>query len=822
MTIDDSPERGTGPFERLVRIGRHAAGAGLRRLRARLRGFLSWQGITALTLGLLVLLFSGLIALPFPPFGTTGRIYVDSPEVYTRERLVNDRYDQDYWLREQLKKLEEPERLSLPVRSEVTGTTLAAPSAGPGATSPGGPGGTSAADEAGATRRLSFEQSLQVAGGIRDMIRQQLLENMLDDRHDLTGNSLYGLKFDTTVIPGRNTLRPAFVRVTLTVDDQFPQPYDSTSRLVAGWKANALAPYLDESGRRDLAPMIAQFAKQRDFYVEWLNDIERRLGRTEDSVYESMREGAVGLSEAAFRNRLMGKTLGIVLGIPEETFMRLNAREGPTPTDAAPAVAADGGHYLFVRLPDPWAKFMIISAKPMALADESPSSVRRVSFKVTELLEKLTVMATRNTALRAPQSPQSPQAADGANGHPTTISITADSKWQIMVPDWLMAMRYQWFEDSGDIGPKYLISSSLIETMIDVQSAICAHQEQDGRPCAAPSKESGEVQILVPSGLFNFIERMAKRDAYAYAIFPKNDVVGVFAETRAQVSANAGLTGLLGLTRTLAETRTAPVLVGFSDGQLADQAARARPDDGDDSVNFGWVISSQGAMQPVLKSQLALISVPAWTDRLHIRVAVGWIDRSGNPELDPDGGFELSVAVPPSYEVFDSILRGAEVKLGPSIRDNEMDRAIYVRTGQATRILIPGSRLWRSAAVTLGAQSAGRIRVLPNMEGIIAEFDPVDPPYAAPDTETEPPRPDAGATGPRTDYPIPGLVADESEQCRPRIKGPGGRELLVKPARLRVWTSEGVAKAKRPVCVVYDPEDVLGSGRGARPEAGSR
>ena len=34
--------------------------------------------------------------------GKSGLIYVESPEVYTRQRLVNDRYLQDAWLRNQL------------------------------------------------------------------------------------------------------------------------------------------------------------------------------------------------------------------------------------------------------------------------------------------------------------------------------------------------------------------------------------------------------------------------------------------------------------------------------------------------------------------------------------------------------------------------------------------------------------------------------------------------------------------------------------------------------------------------------------------------
>ena len=38
---------------------------------------------------------------------TLGRIYVESPEVYTRQRLVNDRFAQDAWLRDQMRELDD-------------------------------------------------------------------------------------------------------------------------------------------------------------------------------------------------------------------------------------------------------------------------------------------------------------------------------------------------------------------------------------------------------------------------------------------------------------------------------------------------------------------------------------------------------------------------------------------------------------------------------------------------------------------------------------------------------------------------------------------
>ena len=43
------------------------------------------------------------VSVTSKPGTTFGKIYVDTPEVYSRERLVNDRFQQDAWLREKLR-----------------------------------------------------------------------------------------------------------------------------------------------------------------------------------------------------------------------------------------------------------------------------------------------------------------------------------------------------------------------------------------------------------------------------------------------------------------------------------------------------------------------------------------------------------------------------------------------------------------------------------------------------------------------------------------------------------------------------------------------
>jgi hypothetical protein len=91
-----------------------------------------------------------------------------------------------------------------------------------------------------------------------------------------------------------------------------------------------------------------------------------------------------------------------------------------------------------------------------------------------------------------------------------------------------------------------------------------------------------------------------------------------------------------------------------------------------------------------------------------------------------------------------------------------MDRLIPSQTLEACApgsILIPGFRLWRSSVVTIGAQRADRIAVLPNMRGIIADFKEVQRPVG---------------------------LAD------------GGKAVK---EELRVWTSEGVDTARERIMI---------------------
>lgn len=731
-------------------------------------------------IALIALHFLSVITIPFSPFTTKGKIYVDSPEVYTRERLVNDRYDQDYWLRKQLKRLDELELWLVQEKRAASVVVVAGKSSAAvnstGSAAPSGEG------------RLTFDQEFRIVSGIRDMIRQQILENMLDDRHDLTGNSVYGLKFDTTVIPGSNTRGRAFVHVKLKINNLFNR--EASSGLgdhIMGYIASrATVADQNEDESQEEKNLVRAYTKQHDYYLNWLNDIAKRLNRMEDSVYEDMQDKCPENGQN-FYDELTRRTLEIVLGIPHERFSELN--QDKTSKDRMSN---------WVALPPPWANFFKIIRKKGSLgsAGEGECSSSRVWFEVHALEE--TLFPFHKSALRpflcgGKESEKECAKDEKRVSQIVPIGEVGDGEWILYIDRYTDALRSETLGESNT-GPQYEFSIQSIEELLKTRKD-CNYSDGYRKM----SKMLNHCGILTPSGFFNFAEHLSSLDAYSYAIFPKNDMVGVLSETSATLAGTAPGSGFLGIRTGLSESRTASVMVGYGDGKGSDPGNGSGRAGGDGSIAFGWVISTRGDMEPTLKNQLALVSVPAWTDKLQLTIHVGWLNRESNPLSGGRDEFDVSISVPPDYEAFDSIFRNdAWVTHGPRIQDDAMDKDIYVRSGREVKILIPGSRLWRSASVTLGAQLARRIRVLPNMEGIIAEFDEIDLPHAAYNEEAD--------------------VNDDMQGTAKHDKCGKIGKLDSRPVRLRVWTSEGVAKASRPVCVFYDMAEVESGGETNREE----
>jgi len=176
---------------------------------------------------------------------TYGFIMVDSPEIYTRERLVNDRFIQDAWLKRLLNKegFKPTKSISINALNYYVGNTR---------------NDKNSSDkkkdfEAFFNNELSSDSNFIDQIDFRDRIRNIKIENELDDRHDLVGNTLHRLKFDATIIPGSNTSASAWIEVKI-------KPFYAYEDILTDGNGN-----LDD---------------WRKLYEKWLKNLQSRLNQT--------------------------------------------------------------------------------------------------------------------------------------------------------------------------------------------------------------------------------------------------------------------------------------------------------------------------------------------------------------------------------------------------------------------------------------------------------------------------------------------------------------------------------------------------------------
>ena len=133
-----------------------------------------------------------------------GFLYIEAPQLYTRERLVNDRFRQANWLSEELKRTNKPvENLDFSAPSRVARETKASRlmvQLGEGKVQ-AAETGQSNSDAAKPTVELDQLKLLERRLHYRAELRNELMDTQLDDGHDLDGNTLYRLNFDAVAMP---------------------------------------------------------------------------------------------------------------------------------------------------------------------------------------------------------------------------------------------------------------------------------------------------------------------------------------------------------------------------------------------------------------------------------------------------------------------------------------------------------------------------------------------------------------------------------------------------------------------------------------------
>ena len=544
------------------------------------------------------------------PGTTFGKIYVDSPEVYSRERLVKDRFQQDAWLREKLRQVPEHGLQGSMSTSSSRNTTVAlAAGVKPQTPATGQPATPTAPQEAMDAPVEQFRDAM----AYREEVRNEILENQLDDRHDIAGNTLYRLKFDATVLPLHDTSAYAMVEVKISGSSIWNTGGDERKRSVPGdpfevegmvlpnWEFASYVPGLDERA-------LALYSQA---YEEWARDIDPDKYSRDDIRYGALQ-------------RYFDVT--------------------------------DNGY-------------------PLELSKKEHCEDYRDDVRRNAALEELV-----------------------ARGVPR---------------EYLQAQTYTDELTDGEI------------IQVTTYELLC-----------------------VQTGLANFIADLRDHEAtiYTYIVTPKERVQKVSGEslskgaTGLSVGAEQGVFGAALAHSSALEARAnaimrQPQVVGFS-----------TPAHRSDEATMGWLIGPRYRISsnpdgpvsfrhvPAQHTLTGIISVPSWWTGLTLETRTYWLDENGvefseeGQPLSPDGNrgttTVTTIALPGDLtsiaDIFDPKRREPRVQASTG----ELDELTACERGS---LIIRGSQLWRSTVVTLGGQQADSILVLPNMEGIIASFNSVEP-----------------------------------------------------------------------------------------------
>ncbi|HXQ04801.1 MAG TPA: hypothetical protein VN831_08605 [Bradyrhizobium sp.] len=763
-----------------------------------------------------VLIFGGLYYEKRPLFDffnhadKDGKIIVNSPTVYTRQRLVNDRLDQAHWLRSQLELTDSglsDKFQSIDQIRRVLSNSQINLGASPTAT----PTEKAAADElAVETTTLAL---FRAKNTYREEVRSEITQTELDDRHDIKGNTIFRLTFDASVIAG--TRRDAVAAVVIKLSHR---PENAISAKTA--------PYYDD---------------YQILYDEWVRYFQETipisLANIQDSI--SSREPHPRL-RTLFTEFLSRRICQFVQNDPDLTKDPLPCK--PDQLKAATKLISDYEDARLEKLGKYKDKVFDFTLKSYKAAGyvfpASPDAATlfdslRYNARVKCARDNKTEIALWEMGIRLPQTKQDAkkyQASEqiagdrigcpyydnlqahmvsGAQLYEDLFSISSQNKLAVASGDFNGYAKgtIQGLDvcekDGCEVRSSRLrcFSADFIKANLNAfidQNAEAKQRINHFLKFQIVGRELNDCNILVtglpevnkdPDGksyllLKEFGASLNRgTDAFAYSVTPKNLTENISTATDTRDALLFRATGkdkdIANLLRSRSEQSREivahPIIVGYGSPRIAVSENQERTA-GIRDIDFGWIIAPRTRENGVFEQidgqypLTVFVSVPGWWRTVEMHVKTCWISRTANYESGqsiknmcsgPDGETgTIAIRLPSSSPEISRKLGFDDAVQQPSL-NTRLQQELVV--GQHGSLLLEGQRLWRSTEVTAGAQRADRITVLPNMGGILAEFKCVLPP--------------AGLRVERRNF---NVTRDDHQ--------------IVTKDSIRVWTSEGVTE----------------------------
>jgi len=595
-------------------------------------------------------------------------IFVDSPEVYSRERLINERLSEETWLNKELDAAGDATNLSgrLFRQQDEGSMQLTAPGTpAPAPSDPSAPASasaTSSSAEGGQTATgASFDQEFKLRSSYRSLVRQRLIENKLDDRHDLEGNSLYILKFDTTVMNIPATGDRAVVKIRILPPREIQSiSNDDALNVPGGVNLENIA-----DGKR--------YRFLNETYNEWIESIAGRVNARISQLYENflasdrseylqneLAEYLIGMfknsSPALITNLIQPAPAGgpslskhqlMLSNASNPTFLRalqtffalraaaeitgaslrdLQVVQGYEDSDMAPIANLPYSDYFYpivsfsktLQFP-PSVKFSpsvvygaLIDSDCAAKIREKPDPSRQAAISLGEV----TLEESNYVLFYNPNNSVIDSFAANSAAFKHAISYA-----------------FKIFKTES--------KSSANGWRITNSKAVM------GAGAGAFSVCKEYYDFSIDSGLLSFTSKISSYNTYSYSVLPRESPIAVMSEILKTRSAMGQATGV-SATRTSRSSLTGlelrPALTTFGDLEL-----RAEDSDENRQPIVGWVIDPSATRMgtvsdyepaAISESVLAIISVPAWWSAIHLEVEKTWWGQSVRSNQTSDDSTE--------------------------------------------------------------------------------------------------------------------------------------------------------------------------------------
>lgn len=651
---------------------------------------------------------------PAAPGTTYGTIIVSSPEVYSRERLVNDRFQEATWLASELRdidKLTWGSEASVASSHEDAGRLaldVAQQSDGPHTPPPGGV--TDSTPTSQSWRQGGAEGGAQSSPierfrdrlAYREEVRAASLETQLDDRHDIAGNTLYRVKFSVTILPEPDTSAWALVYAELKEGDNARDQ----DEIYPEWLA-----YYEDQLNKDLE----RASDSTRSYPEKLNSFSRYVATV-------LREECKGDHDC--ERQLEAQTIARQKQLEdaernEYAIHVLRCAPPGTSGAALPPCDRDALNDLEARCNSP--------SLPASACAAEPTTYQRLDA----LLEQYRAIHYKDVPEQSRPRPR--QFLREVTAHYLLWGLDEYSRshpgpplWQAKVVDCEIGLCGITLKNAGDAAAQRFknevradqVFAYAVSPRESVQRISTLASAQRARQLALQTSLASEV----PAKLGMLLEQNQKDDSLLQAILRKPLIVG-FAPPGAESRRSIRDPGV--------PTSSAPT--------------------GDDIATFGWILGprfdiSQSSMPRFRHAASendvsAIISVPSWWKSATLTMTTCWVDEREVRSLHTDGsGIDLYVACKNKSKedqhtirlprALSEIARKLELEVvrRPSVsRELQSTGFREYEADQPADFLILGNHLWRSTVVTLDGMPADNIIVLPNMKGIVARFNKIPP-----------------------------------------------------------------------------------------------